>query len=179
VDARQRSDFDEYVMARRDALVRLAFFLVGDVGRAEDIVQDVLVKAYLHWPKIERSGADAYVRQMIVNRHADVRRRWRWRDVLTSYPPAGVLPPDFEDTVPDRAVLANALAALSPTERLIVTLRFYLDLSEAETAAISGLKIGTVKSTGARGFAKLRRNPDLILEYGNPPAAANTDGARE
>jgi RNA polymerase sigma-70 factor (sigma-E family) len=158
----QQVSFREYVEARRVPLLRLAFLLCGDHGRAEDMVQDVLAKAYLRWAKLEPGGADAYVRQMIVNRHADYRRRSRWREVLTREPPDRAATADATDAVDAGLTLVAAMSALSPSERLVVAMRFYLDLSEVETAAITGIRLGTVKSTTARALAKLRTNPALL-----------------
>ncbi|MFI9640957.1 sigma factor [Micromonospora sp. NPDC051925] len=67
--------FEEYVSSRGPALVRLARLLTGDPHRAEDLTQDVLARAYVHWRRIARADRpDVYVRRMLVNAN----RSW-WR----------------------------------------------------------------------------------------------------
>jgi RNA polymerase sigma factor (sigma-70 family) len=60
-----------------------------------------------------------------------------------------------------RASVRAALAALSPRERTVVVLRYYTDLSEADTAAALGIAVGSVKRYAADALAKLRVDPAL------------------
>lgn len=63
--------FEEYVGSRGPALIRLARLLTGDEHRAEDLTQEVLSRAYVHWRKISRADRpDVYVRRMLINAYA-------------------------------------------------------------------------------------------------------------
>lgn len=147
-------DFESYAAARRTHLRRIAYLLCGDWDRAEDLVQDALARLFVHWRRASRAdNVDAYVRRTLVNAYlADQRRPWR-RDLISS-------------TVPDTAVAAHeagrrdelraALAGLGASQRVVVVLRYWDDLSVAETAAALNCSTGNVKSQSARGLARLR-----------------------
>ncbi|MEU8514476.1 SigE family RNA polymerase sigma factor [Kitasatospora sp. NPDC048722] len=141
-------------------LLRTAYLLAGDRHGAEDLVQQALERAYVHWNKVRAADdPNAYVRRILVNEHA---RRWRRRrpaEYLVEAPPdrparAGADPDD-------RAVLLAALADLPARQREAVVLRYWEDLSESQTAAAMGCSVGNVKSQAARGLAKLRESSSL------------------
>jgi RNA polymerase sigma-70 factor (sigma-E family) len=144
-------EFSDFVAGTQRRLVHFAELLTGDHGRGEDLVQDALVKAYVAWPRIRAGGAEAYVRTCVVNGRTDWWRRRSSRERPTASPA----------DVPDRVVVLNALARLTDRERAVIALRFYLGLSEAETAADLDIAVGTVKSTAARAITKLRANPSF------------------
>lgn len=152
-DAREFADF---VRARQDALVRFGYVLTGDVQAAEDLTQTALAKLYLKWDTIRHAGAlDSWVRRVMVNEHTSWwRRHWRHREVLDgqSHRPDPPGPPDHLRD-PD---LWAAVQALPTRQRAAVALRFYEDLSEAQTAAILGCSVGTVKSQTHRALTSLR-----------------------
>lgn len=158
--------FGEYVTLRRDALVRAACLLTGDPHTAEDLVQTALVRVWPRWRRISALGnADAYVRAVLVNVFLTSVRRRRWREVITDPGDAEVLERHSatpasasDDAVGLRLHLRQLLAGLSPRQRAVLVLRYYLDLSEAETAATLGCSVGTVKSQAAKGTARLRGN---------------------
>lgn len=145
----------DYVTARRAHLRRVAYALCGDWHHADDLLQTALVKLYVAWPRVRRTGAeDAYVRRILVRTSIDESRRpWRREratDVLPEHPAA-------EPTgVEDRSELFDALQDLPPQQRATVLLRHWLGLSVAETAAELGINEGTVKSHTSRGLAALR-----------------------
>src|SRR3954466_96801 len=69
-------EFEQYVAARGQALLRLAYVLAGDAHSAEDLTQAALYDALRHWRKVSRAGhPDAYVRRVMVNRYLAGRRR--------------------------------------------------------------------------------------------------------
>jgi RNA polymerase sigma-70 factor (sigma-E family) len=153
-------DFEAYAAARMTYLRQTAYLLCGDWHRAEDLVQDALGRLYVHWRRASRAeNVDAYVRRTLVNAYlADRRRPWR-RDVPTEFVPdraAGEQQPQRIDE------LRAALADLGPSQRAIVVLRFWDDLSVEQTAQAMGCSTGNVKSQSARGLARLREalNPD-------------------
>jgi RNA polymerase sigma-70 factor (sigma-E family) len=144
--------FDAFARARMRELLRFAHVLTGDPHRAADLVQDALEKTLLSWDRIIRKDdPEGYVRRAIVNRHVSVWRRTRRERLVADTPDRpheGVRPHDDE--------LWAALATLPPRQRAVLVLRYYEDLSEADTAAVLGCSVGTVKSQAFRALAKLR-----------------------
>jgi RNA polymerase sigma-70 factor (sigma-E family) len=147
----REDDFDAYVAARRPALVRSAVLMGCSVHDAEDLVQVALATCLPRWGRIVADRPDAYVYRVLVNAFRDSRRR-RW----TGETPTEELPElvDDPDLTTGLAVRA-ALAAMSRDHREVLVLRYYADLSEAETAEVLGVPPGTVKSRTARALAAL------------------------
>jgi RNA polymerase sigma-70 factor (sigma-E family) len=154
--------FEDFVHARSSPLLRTALLLTGqNKAEAEDLLQLALERAYRHWPRICRSEPERYVRKILANASAD---RWRRLARRAEQPlPAaehGPLVPDHTAQVADRDYLLRALAALPPRQRAVLVLRYFNDLSEAETAQMLGCSLGTVKSHAARALARLRDAAD-------------------
>jgi RNA polymerase sigma-70 factor (sigma-E family) len=149
-------EFTAYVAARAPALRRVAYLLCGDWHRAEDLTQSALARLYLAWSRARRTGAiDRYARRIVVRVFLDERRRlWR-REVPTAVLPE---PPVAAHTSEDRLVVLEALDLVPPRQRAALVLRFWEDLSVAETAEALGCSEGTVKSQTARGLAALRQH---------------------
>lgn len=147
-----RESFEEYVAARRGALLRTAYLLTGQHADAEDLVQLALVKAVPHWRRI-CDDPEPYVRKILAREATNRWRRRRWREVSSD-----VLPETMsEGTDPtDREVLRQALMRLSPRQRAVVVLRYFDDLTEQQTAEVLGVGLGTVKSHGRDAMARLR-----------------------
>lgn len=155
--ARDRAAFSEFVTARSAALHRAAYLMVGDVGLAQDLVQEALTKTYVAWPRLRDAGnAEAYTRKVITNTAITWFRRKGWKGERAT----GELPETVHgghaDHVADRTALMQALAQLPPRQRAAIVLRFYDDLTEAQTAAAMECAVGTVKSQVSAGLAKLR-----------------------
>lgn len=152
--------FEAWMAARQRRLLHIAWLLTGDVHTAEDLVQTTLAKLYLAWDRVDRHGnVDAYARRILVNEHASLwRRPWRRREVSTD--DFTGREPALEDEAYDgtHAELWRHVHALPRGQRAVIVLRYYEQLSEAETAAALGLSIGTVKSQASRGIATLRRH---------------------
>ncbi|HET8561794.1 MAG TPA: SigE family RNA polymerase sigma factor [Marmoricola sp.] len=147
-------------------LVRLAVLLVRDRGTAEEVVQDAFVAMHGRWSRLrDPDNAVAYLRQAVVNR---ARSTLRHRGVVERHRPA----PPADEPGADEAVLAadrrrqvlDALATLSTRQREVLTLRYFLDLSEQEIATTLGISAGSVKSHAFRGAAALRQILDPALE---------------
>jgi RNA polymerase sigma-70 factor (sigma-E family) len=145
------------MQARQPSLLRTAYLLTGDRHTAEDLVQTALAKLYLSWDKVQqRDSIDGYVRRILVNENNSLwRRGWKKREYAT-----GDLPDD--DHVTDeydegqRAAVWAVVQTLPRKARAVVVLRYYEQLSEAETADALGISVGTVKSQASRALATLR-----------------------
>jgi RNA polymerase sigma-70 factor (sigma-E family) len=159
-----RSGFDEFVATRSRALLRTAYLLTGDHGLAEDLLQTALAKCWFAWGRID-GPPEPYVRRVLATTYATWwRRRWRGERPTDALPDRG--DPAATAPVDDRDALWRALGALPRRQRAVVVLRYYEDLSEAETAAALGISTGTVKSQAAKALAALRRDADLARTIG-------------
>ncbi len=166
----EEADFAEYVAARQHALLRTAYVLTGDRHSAEDLLQTALAKAYLSWGRLRDPGAaDGYVRRIMVNEHTSWwRRAWRRRETSTGELPEprrdggsaaagfGRASVDETDRSGERDAMWTLVQTLPPRQKAAVVLRYYEDLSEADTAAVLGVSVGTVKSQTSRAIAALR-----------------------
>lgn len=151
-------DFDAFVAARGEALVRVARRLLRDPHDAEDVVQDVLVKAHRHWGRIvDRDSPDAYVRRMLVNEATSFWRRAVRRE-FTVPDAARLAEPGRDETaaVDERDRILAALTRLAPKQRAVLVLRHYEGLSDAEIAHLLSTSVTTVRSNAHRGLANLR-----------------------
>jgi RNA polymerase sigma-70 factor (sigma-E family) len=154
VDPTREQEFHDFVVARRADLVRTAFLLCGDPHEAHDLVQTALVRVHRRWAAIERADApEVYARKVVVNLTASWWRR-RLRVPLSEIGGSTVARPG--DRVDDRAELWQAVMTLPPRTRAVLVLRYFEDLSEAETARQLGCSVGSVKSQASRGLARLR-----------------------
>jgi RNA polymerase sigma-70 factor (sigma-E family) len=152
--------FEEYVAARRGALLRTAYLLTGSHQDAEDLVQVALIKAVPHWRKIA-DRPEPYVRKILARESVSRWRTRRWREVSTDRLPETPVAGPSEH----RVALQAALASLAPRQRAVIVLRYYDDLTEKETAAVLGIAVGTVKSQARDGLGRLRELvPDLRLD---------------
>jgi len=152
------ADFQDFVRTRYGDLLRTAYLLTGSVHAAEDLVQGALVRAMRGWARIDEPLA--YLRRAMVNQSVNRWRRITSREVLTSVLPeawgGARTTPDTGDAVAQRDELRRALLTLPPRMRAVLVLRYWEDLSEAETAGILGCSAGTVKAQASRGLARLR-----------------------
>ncbi|MEW2385361.1 SigE family RNA polymerase sigma factor [Micromonospora sp. NPDC047707] len=153
----REEEFREFVAARSGALLRTAYLLAGDWATAEDLLQTALTKTYLAWKRLGGIEAvEPYARRVMINTSTSWwRRRWhgeRPTDVLPER--AGV---DEIERQLDRDLLWRHLSALPARQRAVLVLRFYEDMSEAQTAALLDISPGTVKSQTSRALTTLRR----------------------
>ncbi len=178
MDAQAREDFRSYVTGRSAALLRTAYLLTGNRADAEDLLQTALAKTYLSWDRIrDREAVDGYVRRVMVNTQTS----W-WRRRKVDERPTDELPDrgGGRDSTADldlHDALWTALASLPTRQRAVVVLRYYEDLSEAETARVMGVSVGTVKSTTSRALSKLREDSSLLTGDADDPRTALPTGA--
>lgn len=161
---RDDESFVEFVAARGDALLRTAALMCGARQDAEDILQTALEKAYRHWGRLETgSDPEPYVRRILVNLVISRSRRWKvLREInMARLPETPAASPNH--AVELRGTLMEELRKLGPRQRAVLVLRFWEDLSEAETAQALGCSVGTVKSQASRGLARLRERLDKNL----------------
>ena len=148
-------DFDEWVAARGQSLLRLAYVLTGSREDAENTVQEALSRALPRWSRISRlDDPDAYVRRMVVNANVS-----RWRRFRRNETPISTLVDVVAATsiaIEVRDVLWEGCKSLPSDQRTAVVLRFYEDLDCHDIAALTGVGEGTVRSRVSRGVATLR-----------------------
>ena len=162
MSAESDEQFREFMRGRWPAMVRLAYGLTGDLGHAEDVAQAAFARAYASWARVARTGdPDAYVRRIVINEnHSRFRRRRVAENLVDAVPEPP--PQPAADPLGDSEALLKALRRLGPRQRAVVVLRFWMDMSEAETAAALGCSVGTVKSQASRALAALRGSAELM-----------------
>ncbi len=158
--------FDEFVAARSRALLRTAYLLTHDHALAEDLLQTALTKAWFAWRRID-GNPEPYVRRILVNTYASWwRRRWNAEHPTEELPEHPTDDPASHTAEPTD--LWTAMARLPRRQRAVVVLRYFEDLTEAQTAEVLGCSVGTVKSQTSKAFAKLRIDPALATSEGAP-----------
>lgn len=163
MDAAADAEFTDFMHGRWPQLVRLGYGLTGDRQLAEDLAQTAFARAYASWGTVRRAdNPDAYLRRIVVNANSSRFRKVRVDEVLTAAVPDLVAAVDDADPRGDRDALMTALMQLPYGQRAAVVLRYWLDLSETETAAILGCSVGNVKSQASRALAKLRTAAALV-----------------
>ena len=150
------SAFAAFVAERSPALFRTAYIVVGEHHLAQDLLQEALVKTYVAWPQLrDATKAEAYVRRTIVTTAISWRRRRSFHE-----PPVDRVPDakqiDETERLATQDVLWEQVCTLPPRQRVALVLRYYEDLSEAETAELMGCSVGTVKSQVSVALSKLR-----------------------
>ena len=149
--------FDDYVRLRGERLVSLARLLIRDRHLAEDLVQEVLGKAFVRWKKIAAGGdPDLYVRRMLINANISWWRRRSSQEMVTA--------------AADRDAAWRLIAELPTKQRVTIVLRYYEDLSDERIAEILDISTATVRSQAMRALEKLRRQLDVpsALTEGGP-----------
>jgi RNA polymerase sigma factor (sigma-70 family) len=167
IERAQRGDLVAYgdlVRRFQDVALRTAFLACRDAAEAEDAVQEAMIKAHRALARF-RAGAPfrPWLLQIVAN-EARNRRRSAGRRAGLVLRVAEDRPSDAAAPSPEAAILAGeartallgAMDRLSEEDRLVLGYRYFLDLSEAETAAALGIPRGTVKSRASRAIARLR-----------------------
>lgn len=156
----EQPEFDEFVAARSGRLLRTAYLLTRDHGLAEDLLQTALAKAWFAWTRIN-GDPEPYVRKVLVNTYASWwRRKWHGERPVDELPEESGA--DHADSTGVSHDVWTALGRLPRRQRAVVVLRFFEDLSEAETARLLQCSPGTVKSQTSKALAKLRVDPAVV-----------------
>lgn len=146
-------DFDDFVATRSTQLLRTAYLLTHGHPLAEDLLQTALTKSWFAWSRIE-GNPEPYVRKVLVNTYATWwRRKWNGERPTDDLPDAGVGDPTAAAATSHD--LWQALGRLPRRQRAVVVLRYFEDLSEAETAECEQRSAGT----GSLGQQGSSRNP--------------------
>lgn len=153
--------FEQFAAECRPALLRFAAVLTNDRYLGEDLVQDVLLRAQLKWPRIsELEKPAAYARKMLVNEFVSWRRKWARitpsRSEVIAERVDGEPHPDFADHQAEHDALISELARLPRRQRAVVVLKYLEDLPDREIAEILGCTESTVRSNTARALTSLR-----------------------
>ncbi|OLZ68549.1 RNA polymerase subunit sigma-24 [Streptomyces sp. IMTB 2501] len=159
--------FASYVRARQPVLLRTARSLTANLSDAEDLLQTALAKTYVAWERIEDQRAlDGYVRRALLNTRTSQWRKRRVDEFSCDELPEPEPVPGDDDPAERQALhdaMWRAVMKLPARQRAMVVLRYYEDLSEAQTAEVLGVSVGTVKSAVSRALGKLREDPELGL----------------
>jgi len=170
-------DFAAFAEACQARLLRVAFLICGDRHQAEDLLQSALVKVALRWRQLSDGQPEAYLRTIL---YRDAVSWWRQRRREVSM---AELPLQGESDRTERAqlrvVFASALRRLTPKQRAVLVLRFFEDHTEARTAEVLGVSVGTVKSQTAVALRRLRElAPELAELVGQPGHGRPGEGRR-
>ena len=160
--------FEDFVRASSSALIGAAWLVSGDHGEAEDIVQTVLVRIGARWGSVNAlANPAAYCRKAVLNEALSWRRKRRAVPVSTFLDAPDTSPAVHDQVAGERNAL-TLLAQLPLGQRAVLVLRYVYDLTEAQTAAELGVRIGTVKSQTSRALQTLRSSAPL--QKGDPHA---------
>ncbi len=150
-------EFQRFVKACLPKLLRSAYALQGDLDIAEDVVQGTLLRVFRHW-HTARDAPEGYAYATLVNICHD---EWRRRRRHPEQAPVGDALPLGGSVLPgeqweQHETLEQALIQLPYQQHAVLLLRYFFDLSTADTARALGIPEGTVKSTTYRGLERLR-----------------------
>lgn len=148
------AELERFVQARGDSLLRQAVLLTGGREAGEDLLQEALVRLLGHWSTI-KGDPEGYVRRTLYNLATDRWRRRRRRPEVRAAEP-GEERSDEGSELYLHVQVVEALSQLPPRQRAVLVLRYFADASEAETAAMLGCSVGSVKAAASRGLARLR-----------------------
>jgi RNA polymerase sigma-70 factor (sigma-E family) len=163
-----RDRFEAFVADRLDRLLRYATALTCDPHLAQDVVQDVLLRAQRRWDRIEAMHApDAYVRRMITNEYLSWRRRRAAHTVASTHGTLDALGTPTADPATgyaERDAMRHRIAVLPRKQRAAILLRYYEDCADAEIAEVLGCSAGTVRSHISRALATLRAHHQRAMK---------------
>lgn len=155
------------------SLYRTAYLLTGTHDRAEELLQDTMVRLYPRWDRVSVADSPvAYVRRALVHAFISEGRRPanRLLPLGADHDQAGAR--DVYAALDDRSELWPLLLTLPERQRASLVLRFYTDLPDAEIATTLGCRQVTVRSLISRGLATLRRHQDQLCPAPDPGGPA-------
>jgi RNA polymerase sigma-70 factor (sigma-E family) len=151
-------DFERFARAELPRLLRYAVMLTGERDLAQDLVQDVLVKAHGEWARVSAAQhPERYITRMLTHAFLSWRRRWSVRHIFaTAELDERLVADDHTSQHAERDDLWRRLGKLPPRQRAVLVLRYYEGLPDNEIAAILGCASTTVRGYAHRGLAALR-----------------------
>jgi len=151
-----------WIESRQHRLLRVAFLMSGDLHRAQDLLQEALIKVADRWPRLRDGNPDAYVRTIL---YRDNVSWWRARREVPT-PPAYDGSGPYDADASERALVVRAaLAELTGKQRAVLVLRYFDDLTEREAAQVLGVSVGTVKSQTSVALGRLRTRAPELAEF--------------
>jgi RNA polymerase sigma-70 factor (sigma-E family) len=161
------SEFLQFYTSQYGRLCWLGYLLTGSRAEAEELAQDALVSTYRRWRSRRPDDPPTYARRVLLNRRRSLARRAvREARHLAGLRAQHQLPPPLTE---EAMVLWDEVRRLPRRQQEVLVLRFYEDRTEADVADLLGLPLGTVKSHGHRGLARLRQR---VGEGAMPVASA-------
>jgi RNA polymerase sigma-70 factor (sigma-E family) len=157
---RSAAELERFLAERADHLLRTAVLLAGSREAGEDLLQTAVERLLPRWQRLE-GDPEGYLRRTLCNLITDGYRRagrWRLKEGLLRNGLRQV--PDVAGEVDLRDALVRLLWQLPARQRAVLVLRYWEQLTDAETAAVLGCPEGTVKSAGSRGLARMRELAD-------------------
>jgi RNA polymerase sigma-70 factor (sigma-E family) len=174
--ARSRAEFERFVAAHADGLLRSAYLMVGDRVEAEDIVQECMLRLARKWPRVsDMEHPGAYARTVMVSLVIDGGTKRSRRSMELGAAETSFTRTDDGATLSildERTDLIRALAVLPARQRAVLVLRYFADLPEAEVATALDCSLGTVKSSASRALERLR---ETLEESSTDPAGGQAE----
>ena len=156
MDEDERARLADFVASRAPALIKVAYLLTGDRSSAEDLFQSALAKTIPKWKSIRHSDPEGYLRAVMYREQVSWWRRLRRRRE-TPLRTGETVVADHSREADLRLTVRAALWQLPPAQRVVIVLRYYEDLQEAQVAAMLGCSVGTVRSRTHRAVTRLRQ----------------------
>jgi len=177
-DDRAIGELERFLAERADRLMRTAVLLTGSRDAGQDLLQAALERLLRHWRTLD-GDPEGYLRRTLYNLAADgFRRQGRLQRKLGLLRAGTPPPPDVIAEVDLRDALVRILLQLPPRQRAVLVLRYWEQLTEAETASVLGWPEGTVKSAASRGLRRLRELADSWHEAELDDGVHEEDGAK-
>ena len=152
----QIAAFERTFAEHHDRLLRIALLCAGDRVLAEDAVAEVFARVLRRFDQLDIADMGSYLKRCVVNELSSSARRRTKGAELQLLAAAPTSSRSFDDSIDRREAVLWALAQLPERQRAAIVLRYYDDLTEAATAAVLDMPVGTVKSSVARGLATLK-----------------------
>ncbi len=172
---RSAAELERFLAERADHLLHTAVLLSGSREAGEDLLQTAVERLLRRWRRFD-GDPEGYLRRTLCNLVTDgYRRAGRWRQKERLLRTEVLQTQDATGDVDLRDALVRLLLQLPVRQRAVLVLRYWEQLTDAETAAILGCPEGTVKSAGSRGLMRLR---ELASDWNDAAAVCGRNGQR-